>query len=126
MVVGNLDIGRACGSPVEADSPLVVDTNAVLSFSVAMESFESIPGRRSEVIDGFGSIENQQLAVRGPLQGGSELSYMVPFPDVFGAFVCERPDHATSITRSINNCKRYDVIQTLPFSRMSSGVPHRT
>jgi len=51
MVVNNLDI-RGAGSPsqpLKADPPLVIDANAVLTFSIPFQCFESVAWQGSEI-----------------------------------------------------------------------------
>ena len=43
MVVDNLHVVSIALLPVEADPPLVVDTDAVLTASIAVKSFQSVP-----------------------------------------------------------------------------------
>ena len=45
MIVGYLDIVGIATGPGKTNSPLVVDSNAVLSLSIAFQGFESISRR---------------------------------------------------------------------------------
>src|SRR5690242_4792908 len=51
MVVRDLDVDRARGArrPLEANPPLVIDADAVLTGAVALESFQSVPTDCGEV-----------------------------------------------------------------------------
>jgi hypothetical protein len=51
MIIDNLDVRRSglLVEPFEANSPLIVDANAVLSFPVASESLEAIPRQGGEI-----------------------------------------------------------------------------
>src|SRR5437667_11741095 len=51
MVISNLDIGRTrrTGGPLKANSPLIIDANAVLAFAVAMERLQSVAVEHSKV-----------------------------------------------------------------------------
>ena len=51
MVIDDFDVMRIVVVPAEADAPLLVNSNAVLAFSVAAESFEVIARRYSESFD---------------------------------------------------------------------------
>jgi hypothetical protein len=46
MIIHNFDILGAGLRPAKANAPLVVYADAVLAFSVAIERFETIAGRR--------------------------------------------------------------------------------
>jgi len=43
MIVNNLHLVSVALFPAEADPPLVVDTDAVLTASIAVKSFQSVP-----------------------------------------------------------------------------------
>src|SRR5664279_4400576 len=45
----------------QADPPLLVDADAVLSSPVPAECFQSVAGRHSEVVQRFGGIQHHQL-----------------------------------------------------------------
>ena len=51
MVVNNLNVCWAGGPapPLKTNSPLVIDANAVLTLSVALQSFESVARQRTEI-----------------------------------------------------------------------------
>jgi len=51
VVVGDLDVEGVSFTPDEADSPLVVDPDAVLPFAIPLQLFQPIPGRHSEVLE---------------------------------------------------------------------------
>jgi hypothetical protein len=55
-IVHNLDILGTGLRPAKANAPLVVNADAVLAFSVAVERFEAISGRRLQEIEGCGSL----------------------------------------------------------------------
>ena len=46
MVIHNFYFMRVFALPGEADAPLVVDADAVLSRAVAFESFQAVAGRQ--------------------------------------------------------------------------------
>ena len=64
------------GFPSEADAPLVVDADAVLSFALAFKRFEAVAGREAEKIEvGKGSIRTL-LHFLGRQRMATEGSYM--------------------------------------------------
>ena len=69
MVVDDFDVVRIPRSPTEADTPLLVDPNAVLTSPATAEPLEPVAGWTSEIIEGFGRIKDEQLSVGGPLKG---------------------------------------------------------
>src|SRR5256885_146964 len=60
VVIDDLDIGwpRRPLWPFEADSPLLIDTNAVLTPAIALEGFEAIAWQSTEVFQPGGRIQS--------------------------------------------------------------------
>ena len=62
MVVCDFDfVGSVC-FPGEADSPLVVDANGMLSFAVSFEGFESVSGWNREMFEFGYCMELSELS----------------------------------------------------------------
>jgi len=51
-------------SPLEADPELIVDSDAVLSLSVAVQFLQAIAGRNAQVIERLCAIEQGELSSR--------------------------------------------------------------
>ena len=64
VVVDDLYVLGTSRRPDEADSPLLVDPDAVLTRSLTPQALESVTGRDPEVLQGLGGIEHDQLAER--------------------------------------------------------------
>ena len=62
MVINDLHILSVMAGPSEADSPLIIDPDAVLPLPVAPQSLQSIAGRNAQVIEAGGDFELTQLA----------------------------------------------------------------
>jgi hypothetical protein len=54
--------------PAETDPPLVVDTNAPLPISIALELFKPIARRRLEIVHEGGSIKHSELSQSNALE----------------------------------------------------------
>lgn len=93
MVVHDLDVVGVGVDPTEADPPLVVDADAVLSEAFGRELLQTVRWRHPEVGETGGGIEHEQFA-----KGGSVKIRWEP-PDPFaseqtlGVGVTEAPDH---------------------------------
>lgn len=61
-------------APEEADSPLVVDADAVLAGAVALQGFEGVAGRNAKIVKALGGMEKEQLATGRDL----DISVMKP------------------------------------------------
>ena len=49
-------------TPLEADTPLVVHTDAVLTCSIAVELFKTVAWGHSKVLKRIGGVEDEQLS----------------------------------------------------------------
>lgn len=74
VVVDDLDVEGVGGAPDEADAPLVVDADAVLARTVALERLEPITGRDAQVGEGVGRIENDEFPKRDALKTGRQTT----------------------------------------------------
>src|ERR1035438_6074541 len=64
MIIDNLDVLRSALSPDETDSPLVVDSDAMLTLPVAGQSLDPVSRNRRDVFQFFGIVEHSQLPPR--------------------------------------------------------------
>lgn len=64
MIVGDFYVQSVSLLPSKADSPLIVDSNAMLSAPIASKHLESVPRRDSEVIEVAGPMQHNELSVR--------------------------------------------------------------
>ena len=64
MVVNYLHILGTLRSPHKANSPLIVDTNAVLPLSISLQSFKMIAWRYTQVFKDRGPVKLLQLSKR--------------------------------------------------------------
>ena len=63
MIVHNLDIVSIAIAPDKADSPLVIDADAVLALAITRELFKAIPGRRNaQILQRLRVVQHRELA----------------------------------------------------------------
>lgn len=67
MVINHLDVIDAIFAPLEADAPLLVDTYAVLSVTVAFQSFQSVRWRHTQIGKSGRSVKHDQLSLSNSL-----------------------------------------------------------
>jgi hypothetical protein len=67
VIVHDFDVIRVTRSPNEADTILIVDPNAVLPLTIAMQSLESVARRHPKIANVGGGMQHEKLAV-GSLQ----------------------------------------------------------
>jgi len=79
--------------PDEADPPLVIDADGVLSLSAALESFELVARRYTKVIEPPGVIQKTQLPQRRSLNIGWKPSAAAARPNRCCLSVTKADDH---------------------------------
>lgn len=62
MVINDFDIQRITVLPTEANAELVVDADAVLACTVALERFQSVAGRHAQKVECGGGVQLCELA----------------------------------------------------------------
>lgn len=67
MIVDDLYGLRALVGPREADTPLIIDPNAVLASPIFLQSFETIARRRPKIVERARGIEHVELACGDPV-----------------------------------------------------------
>jgi len=93
MVVDNLHVVCVPDAPAEADAPLIVDTNAVLTCPGASEFLETIARRDSEVCQPFRCVQDQEPAERSTLNLARKPSDRLATKESLGVTVAEALDH---------------------------------
>ena len=68
MVIDDLDACRAPGLEPEADPPLIVDADAPLTPTVALQGLEPVVGRNTHFLDMGHAVQDGQLAQRDRLE----------------------------------------------------------
>jgi hypothetical protein len=62
MVVNNFNVERVPRLPPKADSPLIVDTNTVLSGSLSPEPLQAVRRRHAQILKGSSPMEHPKFA----------------------------------------------------------------
>ena len=107
MVIADLDVMCSIGVPDEADPPLVVHANAVLSITLTSESLQAVVRRASQVFQGDCCIQHEKLPVRLTLNFGAQAGNPLTFEDPPRQGVPKAADHAITLSSSNSNVKRY-------------------
>jgi hypothetical protein len=106
VVVGDFDVVRITPAPSEADAPLVIDPDAVLSLSIASEPLKPVPWGYSQLPQRLGCIQEQQLPVGLALHVRWQPPRSLALEYLLRLRVMETPDHASTITHVVNIVKR--------------------
>lgn len=80
-------------SPSEAHTPLVVDSNTVLSGSFSFENFQLIAGWREQILQCISFVQVYEFAPRSPLYFRRQLSRHLSAMDFLGFLICETFNH---------------------------------
>ena len=105
MVVADIDGMRILSAPLEADSELMVDSDAVLPLPVAAQFLQTIPGGHPQVIERPRVIKHCEFSPRDG--GGRRTIGFSGAPDFRRLPVGESLDHFLMVTNSVNNVNRY-------------------
>ena len=106
MIVDNLDIVGVTVSPAKADSPLIVDANAVLPTTISSQLFQPIGRWDPEIIKRSRRIQHQQLSQRDSLDRREPLGVLSP-ENPLRLLAAEPPDHGRIVTPCDTIVKRY-------------------
>jgi hypothetical protein len=93
VIIDDLNVVGVAAGPAEADSPLVVDSDAVLAQSIAGELLQSIGGWNAQVEQTGGGVEEHELSQGDALKIGGEPADLLPFEEALRVAVAEAPNH---------------------------------
>ena len=105
VIVHDFNVVSVAVSPHETETPLIVNPNAVLPRSVAMQCFQAIAGRSCQVAQFDGAVQLPKLSPCDPLDSlkAADRLPTVKSPS-FGA--AERLDHGLIVCCLTFNVKR--------------------
>ena len=95
MVIHDLDVLCVPIAPYEAEPPLVIDSNAVLAFAVALQGLQSVRGREAEIIQAESCIDGVKLHKRTLLNVTRKFPSELTPEDFFCLGITKRPNHAS-------------------------------
>ena len=93
MIVNEFDIFCTPISPDEADPPLGIHPDAVLSTTVADQLLKAVSRRDQQILKNLRSVKHLELAKRRPLQLPVNTLDVLLMPDALGIATAERSDH---------------------------------
>jgi hypothetical protein len=93
MVINYLDLVGVAVAPLKADSPLIVDADAVLASAVACQFFQPIAWGDTKIIQYLGCIHQQQFPQCDSLQWTCELLDGEAMEKGFGLLIAETTNH---------------------------------
>jgi hypothetical protein len=70
VLVDDLDVMRVSLDPTEANPPLIVDSNTILTHEITSRAFQPIGRRDPKILDQPRLVQHPQFAQRGVLDLG--------------------------------------------------------
>jgi hypothetical protein len=106
VVVDDCNVERITVSPTEANAPLIVHADAVLSGSVALQSLQAVPRWNPQILKPLDSIELHKLSKHGPLKLRGEPPGADASEETLGLTIGEASDHEINVTQCVTIRKR--------------------
>ena len=94
MIINDFHVVGVSFCPFKADAPLIVNADAVLSFAVASQSFQSVGRRDAQIIQILCVIEHTQFPQGSLLDVRWKLARPLAQVDFVSLFVFEGFDHS--------------------------------
>ena len=95
VVILNLNFEGVTIMPAKANPPLPVDTNAELSETISLESFQMVCWRTSQVHQSLCPVQHAQFPEGSPLEMLRQSTGFLPLEQPPGLTRSERPNHPT-------------------------------
>ena len=105
MIVHNFHFFRIGSDLDEADTPLVIDANAVLTGSVSFQCFQSVAGRHAQTVKTNSGMELEQFSQRGCLDIRGKLPGDYVLKHFFRFEVAEADNHSESVSHLGTLCQ---------------------
>jgi len=97
-IVDDFHLSRPNRCPDKTDTPLVIDTNTVLTLAVTLEGFKAVSGRCSQEVQCLRRIELCKLSLSNGQEHAKAFGALA-FEKRLRVFAAERPDHMFSLLR---------------------------
>lgn len=102
------------GGPFKTNAPLVVDANAELPASVALEGLETVAGQSGQVLQRSGGLKSIEFEAGGSLEAGEGL-HRFTGSEIPSPLVAIAEDHGFSLALVTSYVKRNDgVVVAIP------------
>jgi len=123
MVVGHLDVVGVAVDEAEANPPLVVDCDRVLSLSVGAEFVEPVARRNPEIVEAIRQVDVLELSPGSP----ENLRRQSPRPTRrekgLRVPIREGLDHPPTVIRHVTRVKQGSALETLDRASAQGTCP---
>jgi hypothetical protein len=114
MVIHDFHIVRMTFSPAKADTPLIVDADAVLSAPFAEQGFQAMGWGNSQVLQGNRRIDALKTHPGSAVNVLRDAVGCLSARQLSGFFVPVALDHGGIVTRNVIIVKRYQSARRFP------------
>ena len=101
VVVCDFNVYRASIRPTKAYAKLVVDANAVLSLAVALEGFQPVSRRNTEIVEPHRRVKHPQFALHDAVEVLREMARGFALEHLCRRGALEALNHVEIITRAV-------------------------
>ena len=105
MIVDDFDVIGIASGPPEADAPLVVDANTVLTVAIAFELLEAIARRCPEILEPHRRVYVAELSEHDAAEVRRKATNVLALPEALGVAVGEVLDHRSIVTHCVTTRK---------------------
>jgi hypothetical protein len=102
MVIYDFHVECVLALPAEANPPLVINPDTVLSFAIASQGFQAIAIRRAKIGQAASLVQQKQLSPSDSLNLGWQTARRLIVKELFGLTTGETANHSPHY-----NVKRY-------------------
>ncbi len=93
MVIHDLDLKGVAPFPAKANPPLVINSYAVLSRTIAFERLQPITRRNAQGIEMRRGVKLRQLAPHHPMNDSRQPAHALSIENSRGVAILKRLDH---------------------------------
>jgi hypothetical protein len=123
VIIDDFDLFCVCVSPEEANSPLVIDSNAVLAFPVVFKPLKAISRQGGQICQVHACGQRQKFSASRALNIQGQLFRTVSLKDSLSLGVAKAYDHVAIISCGVINARqscRAGTLSPLSTTMMSS------
>src|SRR6516162_11326663 len=102
VVIDDFDIGRTLLGPNEADAPLVIDADRVLTPAISRPRFQPVRRGSAQVVELAGAMEHVELSQRLFFDAAKSF-HKRAHPKPLGGTIAKRFDHVSAIYTAARN-----------------------
>jgi hypothetical protein len=93
MIVEDFDIVSFVVLPAKTNSPLGIDSNAVLTLAIALKLFQPVAWNRRQVLKRGRGIQQKQFSQRRAAKSDWQLDSTLPSKNLLCLLIREAPNH---------------------------------